>query len=288
MGVSMINGETAVVGLFGFPVSHSLSPVMQNAGFRETGLNYCYVPFPVREEDLSAAVRSIGALNLRGVNVTAPHKEAVCPLLHRLSGEALFLGAVNTVVRGEGGELVGYNTDVEGFSYLLQQNLAGVDLQGARAVLLGAGGAARAVALSLSRTGVSSLAIANRTVSKAEALASLLAERGALDREKAEVLPLERERLEAALQGTGLLINALSADPWELGCLPRGGPFPLAAIDLRYAPSRLPFLEWAQGGGAAGANGLDMLLGQGAAAFTLFTGEEAPAAEMKRALLEAL
>lgn len=284
----IIDGKTTVTGLFGWPVAHSLSPAMHNTAFKEKRLNFCYVPFPVREENLAWAVKSISTLNLKGVNVTAPHKEAACSLLHRLSGEAEFLGAINTVIREDGGELVGYNTDVEGFRFLLQENLPQTELQGARAVLLGAGGAARSAALVFARAGVGSLTIVNRTVARAETLASLLVEKGKLGRDRVEALPLEKERLKGLLNEADLVVNSLSADPFEIGLLSEEGPFPPAVVDLRYNPPLPPFLEWAESGGAKAVNGLDMLLGQGTGAFELFTGKKAPAEAMRNALLRSL
>lgn len=282
----VINGETKVVGLFGDPVSHSFSPAMHNAAFRERELNFCYLPFRVRKDDLPAAVRAIASLGLRGVNVTAPHKEAVVPYLDELSPEAGFLKAVNTI-ENEEGKLVGYNTDVDGFLYLLQNNLGNIfPLEDA--FLLGAGGAAGAVSLALAKAGVKSLVVANRTIARAEGLASLLIRGGIFEDGKVSIVKLDKNSLRESIESSTLIINALSEDPVELGFLPqqnlRGCK---AAIDLRYSTPLAPFGKWAENNGILALNGLDMLLGQGVKAFEIFTGEEAPLRIMKEALQNA-
>lgn len=278
-----INGRTKVVGLFGDPVSHSLSPAMHNAAFREMGLNYCYLPFRVRQEALPAAIGSIKALGLRGVNVTAPHKEAVVPYLDQLSPEAEFLNAVNTI-ENTIDALKGYNTDVEGFLFLLDNLPLEAGWQEA-ALLLGAGGAAKAVALALSRKGVQFLIIANRTLSRGKELVSFVLEKGLFLPGQVEAVLLDRKVLSSHLVNSSLIINALSEDPFKLGYLPllklRSSAL---AVDLRYNPPETPFMKWAKEVGLRAVNGLDMLLGQGVKAFEIFTGKKAPVKVMKNAL----
>lgn len=281
-----INGATKIVGIYGDPVKHSLSPTMHNAAFRATGLNYCYLPYLVRKSDLPPAMRAITALNMRGVNITAPHKEAAVSFLDELSPEATFLKAVNTIVNREG-KLKGYNTDVDGFLYLLRNNFGnsfGNPPKSARVLLLGAGGAARAVALALGRIKVKALLIANRTADKAEMLALLLTGGGYFKASQVEIISPEQ------LGGGGIsdinwIINALSGDPAELGLLPfKNLPGCSAAIDLRYGQGQTPFAKWAAGRGIAHINGLEMLLGQGIKAFQIFTGAGAPVQIMQEAL----
>lgn len=283
-----INGNTKIVGLFGDPVSHSLSPAMFNAAFRAKKMNYRYLPFAVRHDAVPAAVRAITALDINGVNVTAPHKQAVIPYLDGLSGEAGFLQAVNTI-NNEQGRLVGYNTDIDGFLHLLRA-AGGVAASDPKAILLGAGGAAGAVSLALAKAGVKYLLILNRTPDRAERLASLLVDAGVFTPGKVEAAKLQQDFLCRHMNddtGAALIINALSADPVEMGFLTRenlrvrGGGM---AIDLRYSAAQAPFARWAEDHGMRALNGLEMLLGQGVKAFEIFTGEAAPLPAMREAL----
>ena len=281
-----VNGETKVVGLFGDPVSHSLSPAMHNAAFRAVGLNYCYLPFRVLREDLGPAMQAVVSLGMQGVNITAPHKEAARRYLDELSPEAHFLEAVNTIKNIEG-RLYGYNTDVDGFVFLLENNFGREAFKGRQACLLGAGGAARAVSLALARIGVRSLLIVNRTVSRAEALAALLRHGGVFQTGEVRVLGLGENVFPEDLAGISLLVNAASGDPVEHGFLSEGSwPECRAAIDLRYNPPQTAFMRWAEKRGIFSLNGLDMLLGQGLKAFEIFTGEKAPPETMRQALLQ--
>lgn len=283
---TLVNGETKIVGLFGEPVNHSLSPAMHNAAFREVGLNFCYLPFRVSRENLGSAMKAIVSLGLQGVNITAPHKEAAGQYLDKLSPEANFLEAVNTVKNIEG-RLYGCNTDVDGFVYLLENNFGRNAFSGQKACLLGAGGAARAVSLALARTGVQSLLIVNRTVARAKALAGLLIRGGVFRESEVRVLGLGKKIFPEFMTGTSLLINAVSGDPVEHGFLPEENlPGCRAAIDLRYNPPQTAFMRWAEKRGIFSLNGLDMLLGQGLKAFEIFTGEKAPPETMRQALLQ--
>lgn len=280
----MFNGETKITGLFGDPVSHSLSPRMQNAAFQAKRLNYIYFPFRVSREQLAPAVRAIPPLGLEGVNITAPHKEAVLQHLDELSPEAEMLRAVNTVICRDG-RLKGYNTDVDGFLYLLR-SMAPFSVKGEKVCLLGAGGAARAVSLALAKAGASQLVIVNRTINRGKALLEMLCERWLYREEAVSLAPLKKEVLPEVLSGCALVINSLSVDPVEMGLLSNCERHQnvKAAIDLRYSPAEPPFLRWASQKGYRAVNGLDMLLGQGAKAFELFTGQEAPLAAMEQAL----
>lgn len=284
-----VNGETKVVGIFGDPVSHSLSPAMHNVALQKAGLNFCYLPFCVSRENLESAMKAIISLGLQGVNITAPHKEEAKKYLDELSPEAYFLKAVNTV-KNTGGRLYGYNTDVDGFVYLLEENFGRGAFSGQKACLLGAGGAAKAVALALSRVGVRSLLIVNRTVARARALAGLLVEGGVFQAGEICVLGSgEKDYAKSfskGMAGTALLINALSAEPVEHGFLSDEDlPDCRVVVDLRYSPPQTEFMRRAVKKGIPALNGLDMLLGQGLKAFEIFTGEKAPTEVMRRALL---
>ncbi|MDI6727402.1 MAG: shikimate dehydrogenase, partial [Thermodesulfovibrionales bacterium] len=137
-----ISGKTKVTGLFGYPVEHSLSPAMHNAAFEHLNLDYCYVTFSVRPDLLGDAVKAIRALSLSGVNVTVPHKENVIPFLDEISEESSFIGAVNTI-KNDNGKLTGYNTDGKGFMQSLSET--GIDIRGKKILIVGAGGASRAI-----------------------------------------------------------------------------------------------------------------------------------------------
>ncbi|WP_334111032.1 shikimate dehydrogenase [Thermodesulfitimonas autotrophica] len=280
----MINGETRVTGIFGDPVAHTLSPAMHNAAFTALGLNFVYLPFHVRREALAAAVAGIKALGLAGVNITVPHKEAVLPLLDDVAEEARLIGAVNTVVN-RGGALVGYNTDATGFLRALQE--AGFNPAGRPAVVIGAGGAARAVVVALARAGVRKITIFNRTLGRAAALAELVRAKGVA----AAALPW------ADLAGAGKKVVAQAAlvvQTTSVGMHPQeeeAPPVPPEAlepgqlvVDLIYSPPETRLLRLARAAGATTQNGMAMLLHQGAAAFELWTGREAPVGVMRAAL----
>jgi shikimate dehydrogenase len=168
MSVTLVNARSPVFCVLGHPVGHSLSPAMQNRALEAMGLDGVYVAFDVAPKQLAEAVRGLAALGVRGANVTIPHKEAILPLLDRLTPEAALIGAVNTVVP-EGGALVGHNTDAPGFLQALRA--AGGEPAGARVLVLGAGGSARAVGVALARAGAS-LTVANRTASRGAPLAA--------------------------------------------------------------------------------------------------------------------
>lgn len=281
-----VNGKTKVVGLLGDPVSHSLSPAMHNAAYRAAGLNFCYLPFCVSREKIGPAMKAVVSLGLQGVNITAPHKEAAGKHLDELSPEASFLKAVNTV-KNTAGRLYGYNTDVAGFVYLLEKNFGKHVFAGQKACLWGAGGAARAVALALSRVGVRSLVIINRTEAHAKVLADLLARGGVFRAGDICVLKLGARVSPHSMAGTSLLINALSVDPAGQDLIPlENMPGCRAAVDLRYNPPQTAFMHQAKERGIFALNGLDMLLGQGLQAFEIFTGERALPAVMRQALLQ--
>lgn len=281
----MITGETKITGLVGNPVVHSLSPSMQNAAYRAAGLNYIYLPFAVPRDYLPGAARAVVSLGMAGVNVTSPYKEEIIPYLDELAEEAGLLGAVNTVVNSSG-KLKGYNTDVAGVLYLLES--AALPVEGEKVCLLGAGGAAKAAALALAKAGARSIVVANRSVKKAQALKEELCNNGCCREESVELSGLDKDIFYKKLSGAALIVNCTSADPVENELLPPPGELKslMAAVDLRYNPADPPFLKWGLQAGCAAVNGLDMLLGQGARSFEIFTGRKAPVAAMKSALSE--
>lgn len=267
-----IDGKTRLCGLIGAPVSHSLSPMLHNHAYRSLGLNYRYLAFHVEREHLGEAMRGIIALNLAGVNVTSPYKEAVLPLLDSVHPAAAAIGAVNTICRRDG-LLCGFNTDGDGLVWSLREQLQWTPVPGAAAVFLGAGGAVRAAAYTLAAAGVTEMVFLNRTVERAEAVALMLKEH--FPALAAAVQTLNPEALKHCAAKASLLVNGLSAEPWEWKEHMKLSPA-LLAYDLRYSPSRTPFMEWAGKSGAAVSGGLGMLVGQAALSFSLFTGAAAP------------
>ena len=275
-----IAGTTQIVGIFGDPVAHSLSPVMHNAAFTAARLDWAYVPFRVRPADLGAAVAGARALGLAGFNVTVPHKEAVLPLLDRVHADARALGAVNTVVR-RGRRLVGYNTDAAGFRATL--SVGGVPVRGSRALLIGAGGAARAVAHALLGAGCRELVLVNRTPARARRLRRQLKNM----RTRATLAPWRRladpdllGRLDLLVNCTSLGLNGERIVPLALDATRRD----CVVVDVVYARRATPLVAEARRAGRRALDGLAMLLHQGAHAFTLWTGRRAPLAAMAAAL----
>ncbi|NLI11374.1 shikimate dehydrogenase [Pelotomaculum propionicicum] len=286
---SGINGRTKICGIIGYPVGHSFSPVMQNAAFSAAGLDYAYVPFPVEPGDVKEAVKAVKAFGLVGVNVTIPHKETVLPLLDQLSEEARLTGAVNTIVN-HSGRLCGYNTDGEGFWRSLGE--VGFLPAGKTVLILGAGGAARAVAVAAALAGIKRLMLANRTEKRARELACFIAEKTGLP---ADVIPWPEDKggslLGEALSGADLVVQAtrLGMHPNEAEVVPipydRFKPGQVAC-DLVYNPMETMFLRKAGQSGAAAVSGLGMLLHQGALSFELWTGAAAPLEVMRKELLK--
>ena len=291
----MIDRQTQMVGLIGWPVEHSLSPVMHNAAFDALGLNWRYVPLPVPPGQVEAAVRGLAALGFRGANVTVPHKQAVRQILDSVDPNARHLGAVNTilVVRGEEGStrLEGYNTDATGFTGAL--HMGGYEpKEGQHAVVVGAGGAARAVVFGLLRSGSGEIVVLNRTPQRAEALVSDL--RSFSDQGfRLHALPLTVETLVESARSADLLVNATSVGLWphtEHSIWPESVSVPahLAVFDLVYRPLETRLLRQARESGANAINGLGMLVRQGAVALEMWTGEVAPVDVMRAACERAL
>jgi shikimate dehydrogenase len=278
-----VSGKTRVVGIFGDPVAHSLSPAMHNAAFAALELPYVYVPFHVGQDDLPAAAVAVRALRMAGVNVTVPHKEAVLPCLDLLDHTAASCGAVNTVVN-RSGTLTGYNTDTGGFLDALRQE-AGLEPGGKKVVVLGAGGAARAVVAALLQAETAEIVLLNRSPDRAQALVADLRKRMDTGKTLLTALPLKGSELDH-LPGAGLVVNTLSVSFRREGeglvdLSPTAGAM---FFDLRYGAGAADFLALAKELASPAVDGLAMLLYQGARAFRLFTGEEPPLDVMRRAL----
>jgi shikimate dehydrogenase len=268
--------------LLAHPAGHSVSPAMHDAAFAASDVPGRYVAWDVSPGDLAAAVARIrGDDGLLGANVTVPHKEAVAAWLDELTPIARRLGAVNTV-RKRGGALVGDNTDEPGFAAAVAE--LGVTLRGASAVVLGAGGASRAVVAALVMAGAA-VRVHNRTASRAEAVVALW-------REEGDVAAVEDDALAGAVRGAQLVVNTTSVgmvggppgSPLPPGLLPRSG----AVIDLVYRPRVTELLAAATAAGLPAQDGVPMLVHQGALAFEAWTGRRAPLAAMRRAAEDAL
>lgn len=277
------------MAVIGDPVRHSLSPVLHNAAFEALDLDWVYVALPVAAGDGSAAVAAMRTLGLAGLNVTMPHKASVVDALDRCSQVATRLGSVNTVVR-VGGDLVGESTDGEGFLAALRVD-EGFDPSGEACLVVGAGGAARALVLALAEAGAAEVVVAARRPGAAQAAAALAGPVGRVGSvDDAGACRLVVNATPVGMGGVG------TAEVVEL----RGGSVPVLpvpgdrlgpgqlVVDLVYDPVRTPFLEEAGRRGAAAVNGVGMLIHQAARSFRLWTGEEAPLEVLSAAVLAEL
>ena len=280
-----INGKTKVCAIIGDPVGHSLSPVMHNAAFKELGLNIVYVAFPVKTNMLEDAILGARSLGLLGLNVTMPHKHAVIQYLNETDATAKAMGVVNTILN-ERGKLFGYNTDGKGAMIALQENR--VDPEEKKILLLGAGGAAKAIAFQAAQE-TDELGILNRTENKAKQLAELINKTFGT---KVTGRTLSAEVLKEELETTDILVNATSvgmspdvnASPVPADLLHSG----LCVMDIVYNPLETKLLKDAKIVGAKVVSGLEMLLYQGAVAFEIWTNCPAPVDVMKKATLSKL
>ena len=271
-----------LLGIIGNPVRRSLSPCMQEAALRRLGLDARYLPFEISPGEVRAVLRALAPLGFWGLNVTIPYKERVLRLLDEVRPAAAEIGAVNTIVV-RGGRLVGYNTDADGFRMALGRE-GRMDPRGKRVLIVGAGGAARAVAYACLRSGCGPLLIANRTPARGRSLSRALL--GRFPRASVTVAGPDANLARIAAESV-LIVNTT-----PLGGRPTD-PLPVPAqglrrgqvvMDIVYRPRVTPLLAAAAGAGARCVDGLAMLLYQGALAFRLWTGLEAPLVAMREAL----
>lgn len=267
-----IDGRTEIYGIVGWPLGHTRSPALHNAAFERMGMNAVYVPMPVAPGGLRAAVEGVRALGIKGLNVTVPHKVEVAKYLDRVEGVAAELGAVNVIVNRDG-ELVGHNTDVEGFGLSMEKS--GAKVEGAEVAVLGAGGAARSVIRALIDAGAGGIQLFNRTLSKAEETADAL---GGADA-GIDVRAFSDAKVDTIISDCSIIINAtslgLKADdelPMNPALIRRGQ----LVIDLIYEPWKTRLLEAAETAGATATNGYGMLVFQAFEAFRLWTGSAPP------------
>jgi len=282
-----ISGKTKICALIGDPVEHTMSPAIHNAAFSEMGLNYAYVAFRVKAEEVPAAIAGMKALNMRGLSVTMPHKVAVVPLLDRLDPLAEKIGAINTIVNDDG-ILTGYNTDATGFLQAMLER--GIEPKGKNIAVMGAGGASRAVSFILADRGAE-LVILNRLeeFDWAVELASKISQSFG---KNVEALELNRDNLAKTLEKTDILVNATS-----VGMSPDIDKTPvpsellkpdLTVYDIIYNPVKTRLLKDAEAAGATIISGVDMLVWQGVQAFEKWTGLKPPFDIMKAEAMKLL
>ncbi len=277
--------ESDIYGVIGDPIEHSLSPQMHNAAFKKLGLNCIYLPFRVTRRNLKSAMIGMRALNIRGFNVILPHKTAIIKFLDELDEAAQEVGAVNTILNDEG-RLIGYNTDGLGAARALEEQ--DVDPSDKRIVLIGAGGAARAIAFTLARE-ARSVFVLNRTRHRAVKLAKDIERRLG---KKILTGSLTRNSLLEALRDADLLVNCTSVGMYPKTkqtvatrkILPSG----MVVFDIVYNPVKTLLLSEAEAAGAKTITGVGMLVHQGAEAFKIWTGHSPPLDVMRRAVMKEL
>jgi len=277
----MVQGTTQIYGVIGDPISHSLSPSLHNPAFAALGIDAVYVTFRVSPSSLEDALRGLLALNVQGINVTVPHKSEVFQYVDEVTDTARRIGAINTL-RNDSGHWIGENTDATGFIRSLEP--LGLSLPGSSVGMLGAGGAAKGVAVGLLEAGVSRLFITNRSYDRATVLAELL--KASFGQQSVSAVSLE----ELEKKELNLLVNTTTvgsdghSSPAKLNRFDKLG----AVTDIIYRPSRTPLLLEAEKLGLPNLNGGGMLLYQGISAFSFWTRRTAPEIIMRKALDEYL
>jgi shikimate dehydrogenase len=278
-----ISGKTKICGVIGDPIAHTLSPTIQNSAFRHLNLDFIFLAFKVKTEELETSIKAVRALGIRGLNVTMPHKTEVINYLDEIDKTSRFLNSANTIVNTES-RLLGYSTDGIGAIKALIAN--GVELASCNVLLLGAGGAGRAIALSLVEE-VSKLVILNRDYKKAKKLESDL---NLKFKKNISAESLSTASLTSNLRDSDVLINATNVgmiSNQKLSIVDSNLLTPnLTVMDIVYNPLETKLLADAREVGAKTINGIDMLIYQGAASFELWTGKKAPVDVMKNAALK--
>ena len=283
--MTQITGRTKLTGLLGSPVSHSISPMMHNEAFQQLGLDYAYMAFDIELEKLASVVEALRIMNVRGFNLTMPHKNAMCSLCDSLSPAAEIIGAVNTVVN-DGGHLTGYTTDGTGYMRALKED--GHDIVGKKMTLLGAGGAATSIFVQAALDGVSEISIFNRRSpfwERAEKIIKMLTERTNCKiklYDYSDPNILKREISESVILTNGTSVGM--APDVERSLITDTSVFhkDLIVSDVIYNPRETLLLRQAKEAGCKTQNGLYMLLYQGAEAFKLWTGQDMPIELVKK------
>ena len=274
---------TKRLGIIGYPIGHSISPIFQQVALDSIGIGATYEKWEVTPDSLGDFVNGLRASDTLGINITLPHKQAVIPFLDEVDEWAGSAGAVNTIVNRDG-HLTGYNTDGPGFLQALLVE-TGYDPKATRALILGAGGAARGILLALVRGGVDSLVVANRTLERAEILAQLSKDNGV----DSEAISISGDALSKAAASADLIVNCtsmgMSHGPDEQGTPLSAAQIPATAIvnDVVYTPMLTPLLKEAAEAGATALGGLHMLIYQGVLSFKMWTGQDPPVEMMLEA-----
>jgi shikimate dehydrogenase len=280
-----ISGKTRVFGVIGDPIEHSLSPTIHNAAFRHLGLDFVFLAFRVKAADLEKVIQGMRGLGIHGLNVTMPHKSAVIGCLDEVDFSVRFLDSANTILNRDG-KLSGFSTDGVGALKALLEN--GVDLSGKKVLLLGAGGAAKAIAFTLVPE-VGELAILNRSAEKAEELAETL---GHMFNRNVVGGALSPDTIKMNLRDSDVLVNATSAgmkpNLSQSLVAPEWLKSDLAVMDIVYNPIETKLAKDAKAVGAKVVSGVEMLIYQGAASFEIWTGKSAPIEVMRKAALNKL
>ena len=280
-----IDGSTTIVGVFGSPIKHTASPAMHNAAFGAFEMNWAYLAFRVDPQNLRSALRGANDMGVVGINLTIPHKIMALDCIDEVDAEARKLGAVNTVSM-EKGKLHGFNTDGYGFLKAIKEDF-NLSIRGKQVLVLGAGGAGRGIAVKCALDGAARVIVANRTTARIEPIAQEI--RGT----KTEFLALKlaAEDIRKVIHEVDLVVNATSVGLQEGDSLGLGADLfspRLHVYDTIYRPAETELLRVAESAGAKVANGLSMLLHQGAKAFEIWTKRKAPLAVMRRALRAAV
>lgn len=280
-----IDGSTTLVGVFGAPIEHTASPAMHNAAFEALKMNWAYLAFHVDPQELRAALQGARGMGMVGINLTVPHKIPALDCVDEIDAEASKLGAVNTIAM-EKGRLHGFNTDGYGFLKAIKEEF-NLSLGGKRVLVLGAGGAGRGIAVKCALDGAAQVIVANRTPAKIEPIAR------EIRNTKSEFLSLGLtvDEIRRVIHEVDLMVNATSVGMKDGDSLGLGTELfspRLRVYDTIYRPAQTELLQVAEGAGAKVANGLGMLLHQGAKAFEIWTKRKAPLAVMRRALRTAV
>jgi shikimate dehydrogenase len=280
-----ISGKTQLYAVIGDPIGHTLSPAIQNAAFEALNMDAVFVAFKVSPGNVGNAMQGLRGLGIRGLNVTMPHKTAVIPYLNEVDETAKYLSSVNTILN-ENRMLTGFSTDGTGAHRALEQS--GAKLKGKKIVLLGAGGAARAIAYTLARE-VKELIILNRTPKKISELAETLNRKF---EKKITVAQLTPENIQKSLKKADILVNATSVgmqqNPKQSLVKTAWLKSNLTVMDIVYNPVETKLAKDAKAAGATVINGVEMLVHQGAASFEIWTGKPAPVKVMRQAALNQL
>ena len=280
-----ISGKTRACGVIGDPIAHSLSPTIQNAAFNHLKLDFVFLAFRVKAADLENAMQGMRSLGIHGLNVTMPHKSTVITCLDEVDSTVKFLGSANTLLNREG-KLSGFNTDGVGALKALREN--GAEPSEKNVLLLGAGGAAKAIAFALAQE-VAELAILNRAAGKAKKLAEVL---GHMFNRKVVGDALSPDAIAKHLRDSNILINATSVGMKpnlnQSVVQPQWLRSDLAVMDIVYSPVETRLAKDAKAAGAKVVSGVEMLIYQGAASFEIWTGRSAPIEVMRKAALNKL